>query len=135
MFKDFSQRYEGLKGKNIPPRFVTGCGSVRNEVTIRFEGNVTPCDRLSHMVCGNIRNQTFKDIWLNSPLLNEFRKRMNITLAEFEDCKNCEYNILCTGGCPAVPYGMGKGIFNHDPLSCYKVYSLEVPFFRRVKEE
>lgn len=128
MFKDFEKRYEEMKDRNLPPRVVSGCNSVRHDVTIRFEGNVTPCDRLSHMVCGNIRNQSLQDIWHNSPLLNEFRRRMKITLAEFEECRNCKYNILCSGGCPSVPYSMGKGIFTHDPLSCYKVYNLEQAF-------
>ncbi|MBP7461092.1 MAG: radical SAM protein [Candidatus Delongbacteria bacterium] len=129
MFKDFEKRYEAVKDQNPQPRWVSGCNSIRHDITVRFEGNVTPCDRLSHMVCGNIRNQSFQDIWYNSPLLNEFRRRMKITLAEFEECKNCKYNCLCSGGCPSVPYSMGKGIFSHDPFSCYKVYNLETAFY------
>ncbi|MBP7461130.1 MAG: radical SAM protein [Candidatus Delongbacteria bacterium] len=125
MFKDFETRYDKIKDSNPHPRLVSGCNSVRHDITVRFEGNVTPCDRLSHMVCGNILQQSFQDIWLNSPLLNEFRRRMKITLADFEDCRNCPYNCLCSGGCPAIPYSLGKGIFSQDPFSCYKVYNVD----------
>jgi len=128
MFKRIEENYKKFKDKMKEPAYITGCGTVRNEVTVRFEGNVTPCDRLSHMVCGNILEQSLKDIWLHSPVLNEFRKRLDMTLDDFEECRDCEYKYFCTGGCPAVSMSFRNTIFGYDPLSCYKVYTLEKEF-------
>jgi len=130
MFKDFEKKFNKYGKPFPPPAPVRGCNTVRTEVTVRFEGNVTPCDRLSHMVCGNILQQPLEDIWLNSPVLNDFRKRMEMNLDRLQGCENCEYNFMCTGGCPAIPDSVGKGIYCYDPMSCFKVYNLEIPFFR-----
>jgi SynChlorMet cassette radical SAM/SPASM protein ScmE len=102
---------------------ITSCGGSISECSIRPEGWVIPCDRLWGYKVGNVKEDTFQSIWLHSEGFRNFRTRYSLRLDSFEECKNCLYTDVCKGGCPAMPYNLGKGIDGWDPLSCYKVFS------------
>jgi SynChlorMet cassette radical SAM/SPASM protein ScmE len=102
--------------------YFTGCGGGINCIAIMPDGTVTPCDLLPNIKVGNVIEEDFNNIWLNSPKLNEFRNRRDISLDIIKDCKECLYKKGCTGGCPAVPYSLHRNTLAIDPLQCYKVY-------------
>lgn len=52
--------------------------------------DVVPCSVIRTPV-GNLRRQTFREIWDNSPLLRELR---SLTVGDL-DCRNCEYFPRC----------------------------------------
>jgi radical SAM protein with 4Fe4S-binding SPASM domain len=106
-------------------RRITSCGGSVTECSIRPEGWVIPCDRLWDYRVGNVKDETFQDIWLHSNGFRQFRMRYSRTMDSFAECQGCQYTPVCKGGCPAVPYNTGKGIEGWDPHSCYRVFTGE----------
>jgi radical SAM protein with 4Fe4S-binding SPASM domain len=90
--------------------FIGGCGAGRLYCSISPQGDVRPCVFLPENV-GNLKKQTFKDIWLNAPLFNAFRNRANLK----GSCSKCTYKYIC-GGCRArsAAYHNGDNL-NGDP--------------------
>lgn len=72
-----------------------GCNTPFYEINIDYNGNTLLCahDWDKSVVTGNLCNQSLKDIWLNSDILNNFRK-MLITKRSNNPCSNC--NIIGT---------------------------------------
>ncbi len=101
---------------------ITSCGGSISDCSIRPEGWVIPCDRLWDYRVGNVRDESFESIWLHSEGFRKFRERYSRDMDSFQECRSCLYTCVCRGGCPAVPYNLGKGIDGWDPLSCYLVY-------------
>ena len=75
--------------------FIGGCGAGRLYCAISPQGDIRPCVFLPVNV-GNLKIQTFKNIWLNAPLFNAFRNRSNLK----GSCGKCTYKYIC-GGCRA----------------------------------
>jgi radical SAM protein with 4Fe4S-binding SPASM domain len=75
--------------------FIGGCGAGRLYCAISPQGDVRPCVFLPVNV-GNLKERTFRDIWLNAPLFNAFRNRDNLK----GSCSKCDYKFIC-GGCRA----------------------------------
>ena len=75
--------------------FIGGCGAGRLYCSISPQGDVRPCVFLPVNV-GNLKTQTFKDVWLNASLFNAFRNRSNLK----GTCGKCKYKYVC-GGCRA----------------------------------
>jgi len=67
--------------------------------SIQPNGDVWQCVFLPIKV-GSIRERSFKEIWLNSPVFRELRDRSK--LKGF--CKVCPFRDIC-GGCRARAYG------------------------------
>lgn len=90
--------------------FIGGCGAGRLYCAISPQGDVRPCVFLPVNV-GNLKERTFKDIWLNAPLFNAFRNRANLK----GSCSKCTYKYIC-GGCRArsAAYHNGETL-NGDP--------------------
>ncbi|MDR2700269.1 MAG: radical SAM protein [Nitrososphaerota archaeon] len=90
--------------------FIGGCGAGRLYCSISPQGDIRPCVFLPINV-GNIKTQTFKNIWLNAPLFNAFRNRSNLK----GSCNKCKYKFIC-GGCRARSAAYHNGdTLNGDP--------------------
>lgn len=82
--------------KAVPlSEFIGGCGAGRLYCSISPQGDVRPCVFLPVNV-GNLKERSFRDIWLNAPLFNAFRNRANLK----GTCSKCTYKYIC-GGCRA----------------------------------
>ena len=142
--RELSREFSGFVGGNILETFslmeriselkhivqpsdeanlITSCGGSISECAIRPEGWVIPCDRLWDYRVGNIKEKSFQSIWLHSEAFKRFRERYSRRMSSFEECQGCSFTCVCRGGCPAVPYNLGKGIDGGDPFSCYMVYT------------
>ena len=77
--------------------FIGGCPAGRWTCHISSNGDLHPCYLLPHKL-GNLKQDTFEDIWFNSsnPVLKELRNR---TLLK-GTCGKCKYRDVC-GGCRA----------------------------------
>lgn len=64
------------------------CSSLKNFLLLRCNGDVTPCLRYSHIKIGNLRDQSFQEIWTG-----EKAKEARSTI---HDCKGCS-NTWATG--------------------------------------
>jgi SynChlorMet cassette radical SAM/SPASM protein ScmE len=102
---------------------ISSCGGGVSECAVRPEGWVIPCDRMWDYKVGNIKEASFTSIWQEAEGFLNLRRRYSRRMDSFEECKNCTYIDVCKGGCPAIPYNLGKGFDGWDPLSCYKVFN------------
>ena len=80
------------KGQKL--RFGRGCLAGTSYCIISPKGDVQPCAYLN-MPLGNVKEQSFKDIWENNEVFKELR-----TLDYKGGCGTCEYKKIC-GGCRA----------------------------------
>ena len=94
-------------------RYIGGCGTGRCYCAIQPNGFVTPCVYISGIKVGDVRQQSFHDIW-NNPLFD--------TLADREDrgdhCGVCTYRHYC-GGCRARALAYTGDIQAGDPGCIY----------------
>lgn len=87
-----------------------GCTAGIAEVAISPEMDIFPCVKL-RIPAGNLKDQSIKDIWLNSPLLANLRNWNN--LKGF--CTKCEYVSICRG-CRADAWARTGDCMAMDPL-------------------
>ena len=95
--------------------FVGGCGAGRIYAAIQPNGDVSPCVFLPAVV-GNLRKQSFWDIWTKSPLFEQLRNRDNLK----GYCRVCPYRNIC-GGCRARAYGYYGDPLAPDPGCIYNL--------------
>lgn len=108
-------------------QWVRGCLAGMHYCRIYPNGDVTPCPYLP-IKLGNIREQSFKDIWFNSEVFKNLRD-LNTLKGK---CGACEYKTLC-GGCRARAYGLSADFIDycgdlHVPAEQQKDYLTEDPW-------
>lgn len=93
------------------------CGIGKNNLYIAPNGSVYPCMTLAfpEFVLGNIKKESVKDIWKNSPKLEELRE---LTVEKIEKCNTCKFKHLCNGGCRGSAYLAHKSLYAPDPVFC-----------------
>jgi len=89
--------------------FIGGCGAGRIYAAIQPDGKVTPCVFMPITV-GDLRKQTFKDIWENSEVMLKLRNKDLIK----PPCGECPYRYVC-GGCRARAYSYHGDYLAPDP--------------------
>ncbi|MDF0593556.1 radical SAM protein [Methanotrichaceae archaeon M04Ac] len=90
----------------------SACLAGTNFVFVSRTGDVTPCGYLP-IVAGNIREEKFSDIWDNSPVFVDLRKRELVG-----KCGGCDRREVC-GGCRARAYALTGDYLESDPLCSY----------------
>jgi len=91
-----------------------GCLAGTGIAFVSHEGKVFPCGYLP-VEAGDIRNQEFKEIWENSPLLNALRGDVALR----GKCGVCEYKQVCLG-CRARTYSATGDLFGPEPCCPYQ---------------
>ncbi len=108
---------EGENFKRRTLKFSTGgskgCLAGQLICLIDVDGEVLPCSYFPKSA-GNIRQQSFKDIWENSELFRELR---NFKIYK-GSCGRCEYLNVC-GGCRARSYSMNGDYLAEEPFCNY----------------
>lgn len=96
-----------------------GCFAGKESCCIDPMGNVRPCSHFpDNFICGNIMQKPFREIWLNSPVLKQFR-----TFKGNAVCNDCKEYGHCRSGCRYRAYMTGD-INAIDPF-CYKKQNLK----------
>lgn len=97
-----------------------GCGAGWRHLTIVGKGDVLACRRMPVKV-GNLFEDSFESILLNSPFLKELRNTKKMGA-----CSTCLYRKFCRG-CPADTYSHFGVPFN-DSTNCpwYTAFSEEI---------
>ncbi len=90
-----------------------GCLAGQVICLIDVDGNVLPCSYFPK-AAGNVREQSFKDIWENSKLFHDMRDFK----AYKGRCGKCEYVNVC-GGCRARAYAMSGDYMAEEPFCNY----------------
>ena len=108
---------EGTKFERRSLKFSTGgakgCLAGQLICLIDVDGNVLPCSYFPKSA-GNIRKQTFKDIWENSELFKDMRNFK----AYKGRCGSCEFVNVC-GGCRARAYALHGDYMAEEPFCRY----------------
>jgi len=109
---------EGEKFKRRTLKFSTGgskgCLAGQLICMIDVDGNVLPCSYFP-LPAGNIRTQSFREIWEESPLFLEMRD-----FAGYKDhCGRCEYLNVC-GGCRARAWAVTGDYLAGEPFCSYR---------------
>jgi len=108
-------------------QWIRGCIAGLYYCRIYPNGDVTPCPYLPVKI-GNIREQTFKEIWFNSPVFKALRNPNSLK----GKCGACDYKIVC-GGCRARAYGLSSDFIDycgdlHEPTELKGDYLTEDPW-------
>ncbi len=108
------------EGKDFKRRNLTfstggnkGCVAGQLIALIDHHGNVQPCSYFPKYA-GNIKEQSFKEIWENSPLLKDLRDFKKYK----GKCGSCEYLSVC-GGCRARSYAVTGDYLDEEPYCNY----------------
>lgn len=86
-----------------------GCMAGTEYCRITPNGDVTPCPYMT-VTAGNVREQTFTEVWQSSPVLLALRDPDRLT----GRCGACEYKELC-GGCRCRAYAGFDDYLAEDP--------------------
>ncbi len=90
-----------------------GCSTGTKVANINHRGDVHPCHFMPDVIVGNVRERSFKDIWIDNPAdeLKVLRAmRSNLKGA----CGKCDYVDLC-GGCRQKAYFYCGDVLGEDP--------------------
>ncbi len=91
-----------------------GCMAGTGYCRITPQGDVTPCPYMT-VVAGNLREQSFGEIWRTSPVLRELRDVGQLK----GRCGRCEFKELC-GGCRCRAYAAFDDYLQEDPACRYQ---------------
>ena len=91
-----------------------GCLAGTGVCFISHEGEVYPCGYLP-VVAGDLRKQTFADIWENSQVFHELRD----TSALKGKCGCCEFRNVCMG-CRARAFAATGNFMDEEPFCVYQ---------------
>ncbi len=94
--------------------YETRCPCGTQYCRITPDGKLTPCPYLPE-VAGDLRVQSFADIWRSAPL---FRRLREGKLGG--KCGVCEYRALC-GGCRARAFALEGDVLAADPSCAYEL--------------
>ena len=91
-----------------------GCMAGTQYCRITPQGDVTPCPYMT-VVAGNVRDQSFGEVWRTSPVLQQLRDKEQLK----GRCGRCEFNELC-GGCRCRAYAATGDYLQEDPACRYQ---------------
>jgi len=93
--------------------YQTRCPCGTQYCRITPDGKLTPCPYLPE-VAGDLRTQSFADIWRSAPLFRRLRE------GELGGkCGACEYRVVC-GGCRARAFALEGDVLAADPSCVYE---------------
>jgi radical SAM protein with 4Fe4S-binding SPASM domain len=109
----FMRHVHALDPESPVLNYQTRCPCGTQYCRITPDGKLTPCPYLPE-VAGDLRTQSFAEIWRSSPLFRQLREG---TLGG--KCGRCEYQKLC-GGCRARAFALEGDVLAADPSCVYE---------------
>jgi radical SAM protein with 4Fe4S-binding SPASM domain len=91
-----------------------GCLAGTGVCFISHEGEVFPCGYLP-AIAGDLRKQSFAEIWANSAVFNELRETDNLK----GKCGCCEFRNICMG-CRARAFAATGDYMSEEPFCVYQ---------------
>ncbi|CCQ91128.1 Radical SAM domain protein, putative Coenzyme PQQ synthesis protein E [Nitrospina gracilis 3/211] len=94
--------------------YAGGCPAGTHYSRISPEGDLTPCPFIAESV-GNLKSDTFQNLWYNAPLMNQLRERKGLD----GKCGSCEFSAMCSG-CRARAFAETGNYMAEDPSCDYE---------------
>ena len=109
------------------------CGTGLNTILIDADGQIYPCPNhlLPEFSSGNIREQSFKEIWLSSSQFLNLREDYHIN--RNHDCKECPVKYWCLGGCRGETYENTLSL-NSKSITCKDNFAAIIETFWYLSE-
>jgi radical SAM protein with 4Fe4S-binding SPASM domain len=79
-----------------PDRFDFLCFGGRSVMSIRSNGEVSPCSYFPDLVVGNLKEKTIEELWNSKEMIN--------FASEYYGNSSCKHYSLCQGGCKAASF-------------------------------
>lgn len=99
-----------------------GCDLYGQYINIDPMGNLHPCDRLTDVTLGNLKEKSLGEIMSNRQEIARHKlhnAEMMKNLGILERCQACRYKSLCGMSCPAILFqGKRLGEEEYDPIVC-----------------
>ncbi len=95
-----------------------GCSTGIKVANINHKGDVHPCHFMPHIVVGNVRERSFRDIWIDHPS-QELQELRGIKTHLEGACGKCDYLEMC-GGCRQKAYYHQGDLRGEDPTCILK---------------
>ncbi len=110
-----------IRGKRNRKTDLCNCGY--ESLDVFSDGQVYPCVWFSgapSLACGSVREQSLRDIWLRSPILESIRQN---SVQKRDGCSDCHLKFLCGGGTNCSSYfdslaTQGRGSFQAAEPYC-----------------
>ena len=105
-----------------------------SSLCVYSDGSVYPSAAMANvpeLYCGNILEQSLKEIWGGSPVARSFQQA---TVEEKPICRSCPLKFLCGGGDVEHAYFYGGSIQAHDPY-CELHKAMFADAFQELTEE
>lgn len=133
-YEKYNGKVEFSSNTTLPPALVPfasrekgihlkfACCSFPYILGIEANGDVAPCDGFfpyKEMIVGNVKEKPLKEIWEDSPVMNELRAIKPSDLKGV--CAKCKYLEYCAGGCRAAAYNKYHDLTMPDP-ACQRYY-------------
>lgn len=115
-----SPKYKRMLIENLCSRG-KACLAFVNSLTIRSDGDVTPCPFVN-LKLGNIREEPFKKIIARAC----FNEALTDFLSVPQGCEKCSLVRYCGGGCKAFRYNLYKDWKSKD-MHCRGPYTGKIP--------
>ncbi|MDP7038507.1 MAG: SPASM domain-containing protein, partial [Myxococcota bacterium] len=106
------------------------CSCAKGKCAISSTGEVYPCIG-APIPSGNIREQSFADIWQRSPVLNRIR---NLKHEDFSSCQGCDLRPYCQRSSGAV-YANTGDYTAAEPWVCQEAAVLKEVHESRTKDK
>lgn len=112
IYRDFLPGTAGLDSKSTADRNGS-CSLGRSHCAINAWGDIYPCIQLP-VSAGNIMEQSFTEIWRESPWLREIR---DFSIQKVLACRECSLLAYCSQ-CPGLAYVESGDIYSPARESC-----------------
>jgi len=89
---------------------IGGCAAGVFGITVTADGTIMPCRRMDLPV-GNIKEVSFRELWVESPVLGSLRRREDY----HGGCESCRYWAVCRG-CRAIALAYARANGHEDYL-------------------
>lgn len=89
------------------------CSAGDGLIIILENGDVMPCRRLP-IIAGNIKEESLKNIYLNSKVFTELRSFKGVP----KGCEKCTFLNICRGGAKCIAYGV-YGDYKYGDYGCF----------------
>jgi heme b synthase len=101
-------------GHNPANTITRGCLAGVGFCFVSYQGKIKGCGYLD-VEAGDIRKESFSEVWANSPLFSQLRDLSNLK----GKCGVCEYKRIC-GGCRARAYEATGDYLEAEPYCIYQ---------------
>lgn len=99
-----------------------GCGAGRGRFCVDPRGDLYGCSKLSTILGPTTGVLPFGNVQQGFSRIDRRLELLQSDIGPREKCAQCEFQVVCGGGCPALNYATSGNIYLPDDVSCRVVF-------------